>query len=258
MSVFNKYAKYYDLLYREKDYETEILFLEKIFGAYAKRPVRDILDLGCGTGRHSILLAQRGYQVLGVDQSEEMLNEAQIKTKGWITPSTIPQFEKGDIRNFRSDQKFDAVISMFAVMSYMVSNNDVLDAIKTAKNHLKPGGLFYFDAWFGPAVLTEKPSDRYKIVKSDDEQIIRFVQSNMSIENQTVDVKYKILQVSNNRILNEVDEIHTMRFFFPQEIIYYLKSVGFDTVSIFPFLNIDRPLSEKDWSFAVVALNANN
>jgi SAM-dependent methyltransferase len=258
MNVFNKYAKYYDLLYNEKDYETEIFFLEKIFSAYAKRPVRDILDLGCGTGGHSILLAQRGYQVVGIDQSEEMLSEAEIKTKGLTSPLIAPKFQKGDIRNFRTDQKFDAVISMFAVMSYMISNNDLLDAVKTAKNHLKPGGLFYFDAWFGPAVLTEKPSDRYKIIKSDNEQIIRFAQPNTSIENQTVDVKYKILQISNNIVLNEIDEIHTMRYFFPQEIIFYLKSVGFDTVSVFPFLNIDQPLSEKDWNIAVVALNANN
>lgn len=258
MTVFGKYAKYYDVLYKEKDYQTEISFLEKVFGTYGREPIRSILDLGCGTGGHAILLAEQGYQVVGVDQSDEMLYEAQNKTKVLASALPAPQFQKGDIRNFRIDQKFDAVISMFAVMSYMVSNNDLLNAVKTAKVHLKPGGLFYFDAWFGPAVLTEKPSDRYKIINSVDEQIIRFVQSNLSIEHQTVDVKYKILQILDNRVLNEVDETHVMRYFFPQEIIFYLKSVGFDSVAIFPLLDLDRPLTQKDWNFAVVGVNSSN
>lgn len=257
MNTFKEYAQYYDLLYEEKDYETEVSFLERVFDVYAKRPVREILDLGCGTGGHSILLAQRGFQVLGVDQSGEMLKEAETKIKALPSPSIVPQFQQGDIRKFRTGQKFDAVISMFAVMSYMVSNDDLWDAARTAHMHLRPGGLFYFDAWFGPAVLTEKPSDRYKIVKSKGKQIIRFVQSNLSIENQTVEVKYKVLQISNHTVLDEIDETHTMRYFFPQEIIYYLKTAGFSTVSIFPFLNMNRPLSEKDWNFGVVALNAN-
>lgn len=257
MSLFQKYARYYDVLYKEKNYEAEIFFLEEVFRSYTKGPVRSILDLGCGTGGHSILLAQRGYQVLGVDQSQEMLDAAQVKARA-LTPVTVPQFQKGDIRNFRTDDKFDAVISMFAVMSYMVSNDDLVQAVKTAKLHLKPGGLFYFDAWFGPAVLSEKPSDRYKIINSEDGQVIRFVQSNLSIEKQTVDVNYKILQVSNHRILNEIDETHTMRYFFPQEIVYYLKSAGFDTVCLFPFLQMDRPLTQKDWNFAVVAVNASS
>lgn len=70
--VFNEYASYYDLLYRDKDYESEAAYINSLLQKY--RPdAKSILELGCGTGRHASLLAEQGYHVLGLDQSEEML-----------------------------------------------------------------------------------------------------------------------------------------------------------------------------------------
>lgn len=66
MSVFQSYADYYDVLYSDKDYGAECDFLESIFGRYCNRPVRTILDLGCGTGGHTFVLAERGYQISGL------------------------------------------------------------------------------------------------------------------------------------------------------------------------------------------------
>ena len=76
MTVFGSYAQFYDILYQDKDYEAECDFLEQIFDRYAPGPVRTILDLGCGTGGHTLPLARRGYEVVGVDRSEKMLAEA--------------------------------------------------------------------------------------------------------------------------------------------------------------------------------------
>lgn len=258
MNVFDKYARFYDLLYEEKDYEAEILFLKQLFDKYSRIPVQNILDLGCGTGGHAIRLAGRGYDVLGVDRSDAMLTEARAKSGAGAPGHVGPQFVQGDLRSFETDRKFDAVISMFAVMSYMTSNEDLLSAMRTARRHLKPGGIFFFDAWFGPAVLTERPADRYRIVNSGEEQLIRFVQSSMSVEHQTVDVAYKILQISNKVVLNEIEETHTMRYFFPQEVIFYLHSAGFEEVHLFPFLNPDRPLTEREWNFSAVALHSDD
>jgi predicted TPR repeat methyltransferase len=67
-NVFDQvYADQYDLLYGEKDYDAECDLLEQVFHRYSKGPIQSILDLGCGTGNHSILLARRGYQENGVD-----------------------------------------------------------------------------------------------------------------------------------------------------------------------------------------------
>ena len=68
MAVFYSYAQYYDLLYREKDYPGEVDYVDALIKKYAVNDARTILDLGCGTGGHAILLARKGYRVTGVDR----------------------------------------------------------------------------------------------------------------------------------------------------------------------------------------------
>ena len=67
-----------------------------------------------------------------------------------------------------SGGKFDAALMMFAVLGYQVENDDVLAALRTARRHLEPGGLFIFDVWYGPAVLHQRPSERVKIIPGRD------------------------------------------------------------------------------------------
>ena len=81
MQVFGStYAAGYDALYQAKDYDGEVDLLEGIFRRYAGRPVRDILDVGCGTGNHALRLAAKGYRVLGIDRSLDMLEVAKYKS----------------------------------------------------------------------------------------------------------------------------------------------------------------------------------
>jgi hypothetical protein len=75
MSVFGNYARYYDLLNKDKDYEKEADYVHGLIQRYAPGS-KTILDLGCGTGRHDFLLAEKGYSVTGIDMSEQMLSIA--------------------------------------------------------------------------------------------------------------------------------------------------------------------------------------
>lgn len=252
MPVFNKYAEFYDAIYTEKDYAAECDFLEAAFTKYVSQPVQTILDLGCGTGGHALQLVRRGYTLCGVDQSEEMLTIAHEK-KSKLTGGGIITFQQGDIRNVELNAHFDVVVSMFAVMSYMVGNDDFQMALKTARRHLRPGGLFIFDAWHGPGVLTDPPVDRYKFAQRGSARVIRFAHPFVDVIRHAVDVNYKLLTLEAEKLLSEVDETHTMRFFFPQEIIFHLQSAGFEILRLCPFMNLERDLNERDWNFSVVA-----
>ena len=252
MPVFNEYANYYDALYAEKDYAAECNYLQAIFSKHSKQPVQTILDMGCGTGGHVFQLAERGYNVHGVDQSEEMLTKAQQKKKKHAHGKRV-NFQQGDIRSVRLGKKFDAVVSMFAVMGYMVGNDDLQAAMKTAREHLSPGGIFFFDAWYGPAVLSERPADRYKIIQIPGGRIIRFAHPELDLMRQSVDVHYRLLHIAENIILSEVTETHRMRFFFAQEVAFHLKCAGFRPLLMSPFLEFEEILTEQDWNFSVVA-----
>ena len=245
------YAGAYDALYQDKDYEAECDFLEQIFARYAQAPIRTILDLGCGTGGHALPLARRGHTVTGVDHSETMLAEARRKIISQGVGSC--DFVQGDIRTLDLGQTFDAVIAMFAVISYQTANADLAAAFAAARRHLVPGGLFVFDVWFGPAVLAERPEDRYKVIASDAERIVRFAHPELDILSHTVRVNYKLWRIRGRQIVDEVDESHLMRFLFPQETVHYLNEAGFKLLRWCPFMEFDRLPTERDWNVAVIA-----
>ena len=70
--IFQKYASFYDLLYSDKQYEKECDFITKILNEIAPK-AKKILELGCGTGKHARLLAKRGFQIYGVEKSQDMI-----------------------------------------------------------------------------------------------------------------------------------------------------------------------------------------
>ncbi|MHC4638409.1 MAG: class I SAM-dependent methyltransferase, partial [Planctomycetota bacterium] len=81
MSVFGQeYSEAYDLLYRDKNYEKECDFIEEIWNKFPGQ-IETVLDLGCGTGAHAVILAERGYEVTGVDRSSGMLSRARQKAE---------------------------------------------------------------------------------------------------------------------------------------------------------------------------------
>lgn len=248
-NVFSKYADYYDLLYQDKNYIAECNFLEEIFKRYSNKNVKTILDLGCGTGGHSLILAERGYKITGMDISDEMLNFAKKKAD---EKKMKVQFINGDIRNLKLNRKFDAVISMFAVVSYQITNNDIISAFKTASRHLKKNGLFIFDVWFGPAVLSQKPVKRRKTIKKENEKIIRYATPELDIINHIVTVNYKVLNIKNEKIIDETKESHKVRFLFPQEIKYFLETQGFELKKLCPFMEIDGIVTADSWNIAAI------
>ena len=75
MNNFYEYAKYYDLLYREKDYLKETSYVENLLKKF-RNNIGSILELGCGTGKHAMILAKSGYTVNGIDLSNNMIDEA--------------------------------------------------------------------------------------------------------------------------------------------------------------------------------------
>jgi SAM-dependent methyltransferase len=243
-------ADHYDLFYSEKDYEAECDLIEQIFQRFAAEPVRSILDLGCGTGNHAIPLSQRGYKVTGVDISTEMLGHANLKA---ASLPHAPQFLLGDIQNMNIGRQFDAVLMMFAVLGYQLTNEEVLAALHNVRLHLKPGGLFIADVWFGPAVLAIRPSDRAKVIPTQNGTIFRIASASIDIFHQVAEVSYQIFKVSGNNLVDGTDEFHKMCYFFPQELELAFSKSGLTlhTLTAFPSLTI--PADETTWNALVIA-----
>lgn len=126
--------------------------IDKIFHTYGNDSISTVLVLGCGTGNHAFPLAGRGYEVVGVDCSENMLTQAHAKLTNTRTKLKL-SFREGDIRSVKLPGQFDAALMMFAVLGYQLENRDVLATLTSARQNLRAGALLIFDVWYGPAVL---------------------------------------------------------------------------------------------------------
>lgn len=241
------YADAYDALYTDKDYGEESRLIERLIQIYGNGRVRTVLDLGCGTGNHALPLAQRGYEVVGVDRSAAMLDRARQKA---ITGqfNAKAKFYQDDICSFRVERSFDAALMMFAVLGYQLENERVLAALRTARKHLAPGGLFIFDVWYGPAVLREGPSERVKVIPTDRGQILRVASGKLAIERHLCRVSYRLWRLEEERLVGQTEETHLMRYFFPLELDLFLEFSGFVPVRFGVFPEFDRDPDTTTWN----------
>jgi SAM-dependent methyltransferase len=250
-TVFGKgYSATYDLLYRDKNYEDECDRIEQIIKVHHPSPARTLLDLGCGTGNHALRLAQRGFTVTGVDRSSEMLDIAREKSEDTGLDCT---FIQSDIRTFKSKQKYDVVIMMFAVLGYLTENADLQKALETVRDHLNPGGLFICDVWYGPAVLHQKPGERARITEDGITKIIRASSGDLDSLHHVVTVRFRLWKVVGDRLMEDISEEHRMRFFFPQELQILFRQHCLNIRKIVSFPDIEREPSDDTWNICIIS-----
>ncbi|MDQ3194595.1 MAG: class I SAM-dependent methyltransferase [Bacteroidota bacterium] len=252
MEVFDAYAKYYDLLYRDKDYFREAEYIVEIIRR-VKPGANKILDIGCGTGRHDIYFAEKNYDVTGIDLSEAMISEAN-NNLSLLRNNTIKlKFKNGDMRNIRLNEEFDIITSLFHVMSYQTTNEDLMLSLKTVRKHLRKDGKFIFDFWYGPAVLNEKPERRVKKLEDSEYTVERFADPVLKENENVVDVNYRVLVLKKeNTVQQEINETHSMRYFFLPEVRLLLESADLK-MEHFEEWQTGNSLSIQSWNALVVA-----
>jgi SAM-dependent methyltransferase len=246
--VFDAYARYYDLLYRDKDYASESEYVAAHIRNHSPQ-ARHILELGCGTGAHAEHLARMGYTVHGVDLSEAMLARAEAR-KATLAPDVAARlsFGLGDVRAVRTGKSYDAVISLFHVMSYQTSNADLAATFETASAHLRPGGLFLFDFWYGPAVLTQRPEVRIKRLEDDDIRVMRIAEPVMQERENVVEVNYTVsIELKATKMIERVNETHRMRYLFLPELSCFADTARWSDSKDFGWMKFQE-LHQDDWA----------
>ncbi len=253
MNIYKDYAEYYDLLYADKDYLKEACFVSKVLSKYSKGK-GTILELGCGTGIHATELVKRGFLVDGIDSSKVMLESA--KNRFDYLPTDLKKnlsFSYGDIRKYRNKKKYDSVVSLFHVTSYMTTNKHLNAMFDTANFHLNKNGIFMFDCWYGPAVLTIRPKKKNKIIENEKIKIVRTAIPEMRPNENIVDVNYDINFIDKHtKTINKIKEIHSVRYFFMPEIIEVLKFNNFDLIDACELISKKKPGFET-WGVCFIA-----
>jgi hypothetical protein len=140
-------------------------------------------------------------------------------------------FSHGDARTARIGRTFDAALSLFHVVSYQITNADVLAEFITARHHLDGGGIFIFDVWYGPTVLTCRPSVRVKRMENESLAITRLAEPEIHPDSNVVDVNYTVMvQDKATGNVQEVREKHPMRYFFTPELKLLAAQTEFEVL----------------------------
>jgi SAM-dependent methyltransferase len=239
MSNFHKYSAYYDLLYRDKDHPARAAYVAGMIRAWVPA-ARTILEFGCGTGRHARLLAELGFAVHGIERSAEKVAMAQ--REGGFT------CELGDICTTRLARTFDAVMAVFHVVSYQTTDDALRATFAVAANHLNRAGIFLFDVWHGPAVLSQLPQERIKEVADARRRVRRSARPELDEEHHTVKVTYHIeCEDTASGQSERFSEEQMMRYLFPAEVEALASATGLRLVHTEEFLTARAP-STDTWS----------
>lgn len=237
--VFSDSASLYDLLYEEKDTSGEIGWILSRLKARGLPDSGKILEIGAGTGRHARGFADVGYTVTAIDPSEEMLKRA--------APHDRVSFLRADGVNLRLDQKFDAVLALFHVVSYQATPAMVSSFFHTASEHLNDGGLFGFDIWYSPAVMSLQPEDRVLTKEVDELRVTRLAKPVEDVPHSRVDVKYTYtVEEVTSGTARTFEEVHAMRHFTSTEIQLIAEAHGLSVVDSCEFMS-ERAPSRETW-----------
>lgn len=253
MTEFEGSSEIYDRLYRDKDYEGEAAFVDGLLRSHAATG-GSLLDLGCGSGVHAALLAAKGWSVHGVDRSPGMLARAEARRS--CLPKEVADrldFATGDVRSYRTDRRFDSATALFHVVGYQTTADDLRAAFATAHGHLTPGGLFLFDYWYGPAVLSTGPSVRVKRIDDGGPPLLRIAEPTLLPDENVVEVRYSwFAGEEEGGLFRESRELHRMRYLFTTEVTGLCAEAGFDPLFFGEWMT-GRPPGVDTWSVYCVA-----
>jgi len=251
-SVFNEaYASAYDVMYADKDNTAECDAVVGLIQKFGDGKISRILDLGCGTGRHAVEFARRGFDVTGVDFSDAMLTRARERA---TASGGKLDFVQGDARTYRGTAPFDAVLMNFNVLGYMNSNDDLTSALATARTNLRPGGIFAADFWYGPAVVIDPPGERLREIAAGEAKFLRHSRGTHEPEQHRIRIAIRVIELQEDRVRSDSEEVHTMRYFFPLELDLALRAHGFRSVALTGYPDISKPVNTREWLAALAAV----
>lgn len=249
-SYVGRHAELYDIMYAEKPYEAEAAFVHHCIQEH-NRESRRVLELACGTGTHSLLLEEYGYQLIATDYSKDMLARATAKAQ---SAKSSVEFRRQDMRTLDIPERpFDAVICLFDSIGYVATNDNIFQVLSGVYDHLAVGGLFIFEFWHAGAMLRGYEPLRIRRWKYPEGEILRISETSIDYARQLCSVSYSIYELGNDSRYHYMQETQLNRFFMIQEMDAFLREAGLISRKWFSGFQEDTNIDDQTWHVVAVA-----
>ena len=215
------------IIYPELPTNYQSKALIHLFDNFSSIPVNDILDIGCGYGRHSIDLAKQGFRVTGIDISQRAIEIAKSKSSEAV-------YLVGDIRTFESNIIFDSAYAHNSTMAYFNDESEFSSALSNINSLIKTGGLFVFD-YFYPINLLEQnkyEQNLHQTKRVDGLTLEKYSEHEIDVKNQIHREKstYVVSDETDSKIFHATE---TLKYYEPEQITDILKTEDFSEVLLF-------------------------
>jgi SAM-dependent methyltransferase len=212
---------YHEMYQHVFDYDQEYNFYDSIF---KKNNCKKILEVGCGSGMLARRFLINGYDYLGVDLFNEMLDIARSEVKS-------DQFIQCDMRNLSFNQEFDSVIITGRSISYVTDNKGIIDTLTGVHKSLKDKGLFVFGVFEANGIF-DNFNDFEQNIEHGTKRIRRISKLKKNLETGWTHDWYAKYIIEENGKVQEYDDLTTLRSFTKDEILLFLKLTGFKVKEI--------------------------
>ena len=239
MSSYEALAASYDGLMADASYCRRAAFLDRLLKKSAI-PVHSVLDLACGTGTISCLLAQQGYQVIATDESEEMLTQAM--GKAMALGEGMPLFLQQDMTRLRLAEPVDAAVSTLDSLNYLTREKDVRETFYRVWRWLRPGGQFIFD------VNTPYKLQRMdgQIYMDETEETCCAWRTFFSQRTQVCTYQVDLFQLRPDGAWERTFEEHRERAWSRAQLCAWLEEAGFEKITVTGDLSLRSPREDAD------------
>ena len=239
MSSYDALAGSYDGLMVDGSYLKRVDFLERLFKK-SRIPVEAVLDLACGTGTIACLLAERGYQVVATDISEEMLTQAMAKAA--VLEERAPLFLCQSMPRLRLVEPVDAVVSTVDSLNYLTREKEIRETFKRVYRWLKPGGAFIFDV-----------NTPYKLRRMDHQMYMDETEESFCVwrtffseRTQICTYQVDLFRLNEDGTWDREFEEHRERAWSEEQLREYLADAGFEKITVTGDLTRHAPKPDED------------
>ena len=232
MGAYEALAASYDRLTNDVDYRATVDFYRDILAQEGLHP-RTAVDLACGTGTVSLLLARQGLDVTGVDLSEEMLTMAQQKAEGLENP---PRFVRQSLQELTLPRGVDLAVCAPDSLDYITDPQDCAEAIRRVYRALNPGGIFIFDV-NTPEKLRAMDG---QVFLDEDEDVYCVWRGEFEEETNICSYGMDLFQ-RQGRLWRRSFEEHREYAYSAEQLTGFLKAAGFTGIRVYGDRRMEPP-----------------
>lgn len=215
--LYSKLAGIYHEMYQHVfDYDKEFFFYDSIL---KKNNCRKILEVGCGSGMLARRFLKNGYDYLGLDSSNEILDIARREVDADV-------FIQCDMRNLSFDKQFESVLITGRSIAYIINNLDIINTLSGVHHSLKDGGLFVFDVFEANGIF-DNFNDFEQNIEHNNKKIKRISKLKKNLKTGWTYDWYAKYIIESEGNVSEFDDLTTLRAFTKDEIQLFLKLANF-------------------------------